>query len=77
MTVDPGTEWIAVVASLACGAPGQESNVRNVMDSLAELGMQPELNDLIALLERAGLARGSADADQAVIVHSAFSGGTK
>ena len=77
MTVDPGTEWIAVVASLACGAPGQESNVRNVMDSLAELGMQPELNDLIALLERAGLARGSADADQAVIVQSAFSGGTK
>lgn len=77
MTVDPGTEWIAVVASLACGAPGQESNVRDVMDSLAELGMQPELNDLVALLERAGLARGSADADQAVIVQSAFSGGTK
>lgn len=77
MTVDPGTEWIAVVASLACGAPGQESNVGRVMESLVELGMQPELNDLVALLERAGLARGSADADQAVIVQSAFSGGTK
>ncbi|MCC3279913.1 hypothetical protein LJ754_12210 [Arthrobacter sp. zg-Y40] len=77
MTVDPGTEWIAVVASLACGIPGQESNVRDVMASLADLGMQPELNDLVALLERAGLARGSADADQAVIVQSAFSGGTK
>ena len=77
MTVEPGTEWVAVVASLACGAPGQQSNVGAVMDSLAEMGMQPELSDLVALLERAGLARGSADADQAVIVESAFSGGTK
>ncbi|MCC3302158.1 hypothetical protein [Arthrobacter sp. zg-Y895] len=77
MTVEPGTEWVAVVASLACGAPGHQSNVGAVMDSLAELGMQPELSDLVALLERAGLARGSADADQAVIVQSAFSGGTK
>lgn len=77
MTVEPGTEWVAVVASVACGAPGQQSNVGAVMDSLAELGMQPELSDLVALLERAGLARGSADADQAVIVQSAFSGGTK
>ena len=75
MTVEPGTEWVAVVASLACGAPGQQSNVGAVMDSLRELGMQPELSDLVALLERAGLARGSADADQAVIVQSAFSGG--
>lgn len=77
LTVDPGTEWIAVVASLACGSPGSTSNVAEVMRSLMELGTQPELTDLVRLLERAGLARGSADADQAVIVQSAFSRGTK
>ena len=77
LTVDPGTEWIAVVASLACGSPGTTSNVSEVMTSLMELGTQPELTELVRLLERAGLARGSADADQAVIVESAFSRGTK
>lgn len=72
LTVDPGTEWIAVVASLTCDAPGGNTDVGAVMASLRMLGMKPELSDLISLLERAGLARGSADADQGVIVESAF-----
>ncbi|MFP3578737.1 hypothetical protein SB659_04015 [Arthrobacter sp. SIMBA_036] len=72
LVIDPGTEWIAVVASLACGAPGTQCNVGDVLRDLTILGMRPELGDLVSLLERAGMARGSADADHAVIVESAF-----
>lgn len=72
LTVDPGTEWIAVVASLACEVPGESTNVATVIRSLDEMGLRPELGDLVSLLERAGLARGSADADQGVVVESAF-----
>lgn len=43
-----------------------------VLLGLDELGIRPGLADLIRLLEKAGLARGSADADQGVIVQSAF-----
>jgi len=72
LSVEPGTEWIAVVASLACDTPGGETDVANVLSALAELGMKPELRDIISLLERAGMARGSADADSGVLVESAF-----
>lgn len=72
LTVEPGTEWITVVASLACGEPGNETNVGELMTDLREMGLNPELSDVVALLERAGLARGSADADQGVIIRSAF-----
>jgi hypothetical protein len=72
LTVDPGTEWIAVVASLACDRPGGTTDVGTVLLTLDGMGLRPELGDLIALLERAGIARGSADADQGVIVQSAF-----
>lgn len=72
MVVEPGTEWIAVVASLSCPEPGGSCDVGDIMTSLAKLGLRPEISDLIGLLERAGLARGSADADNAVVVQSAF-----
>lgn len=72
LTPEPGTEWIAVVASLACGGPGRVGSVADVLANLTSLGVRPEMSDLIALLERAGLARGSADADQGVLVQSAF-----
>lgn len=72
LVIDPGTEWIAVVASLTCGKPGSQCNVGEVLRDLTVLGMRPELGDLVSLLERAGMARGSADADHAVIVESAF-----
>lgn len=72
LAVQPGTEWMAVVASLACDGPGKTSDVATLMLSLEELGLRPEAGDLIQLLEKAGLARGSADADRGVIIESAF-----
>ena len=71
LTVEPGTEWMAVVASLACGPDGT-GDVRNVMANLHSLGLQPELRDVFMLLENAGLARSSADADYGIEVRSAF-----
>ena len=70
--INPGTEWVAVVASLSAGAPSSETHVGQVAWDLARLGLQPRLPDLIGLLEAAGLARGSADADHGVRVDSAF-----
>ena len=70
--VSPGTEWIAVVASLAADHPGGETHLGQIMASLARLGLQPELQELVEILEAAGLARGSADADHGVRVRSAF-----
>lgn len=70
--INPGTEWIAVVASLAAGLPGSETHVGQVVHDLGRLGLQPRLPDLIRLLEAAGLARGSADADHGVRVDTAF-----
>lgn len=72
LTVEPGTEWVAVVASLACKKPGGITDVSNVLAVLDQLGTRPELADLVALLEKAGMARGSADADGGVLVESAF-----
>ncbi|MFJ6538841.1 hypothetical protein ACIQH5_21640 [Paenarthrobacter sp. NPDC091711] len=72
LTVQPGTEWMAVVASLSCSGPGKTSDVATLMLNLQELGLRPEAGDLIQLLEKAGLARGSADADRGVIIESAF-----
>lgn len=70
--VQPGTEWIAVVASLACAQPGGATDVNHLMKDLHALGLRPELRDVLLLLEAAGLARGSADADYGVEVRSAF-----
>lgn len=68
----PGTEWMAVIASLSVESPGHKTEVATVMRDLRRLGLRPELGSLIKLLERSGLARGSADADQGVVVQSAF-----
>lgn len=70
--VAPGTEWIAVVTSLACEEPGGETHIGEVMRSLSRLGVRPELQEVVRLLEVAGLATGSADADHGVRVRSAF-----
>ena len=72
LVVEPGTEWVAVVASLACDVPSGTCNVGRVLTELTTLGVRPELGDLVQLLEKAGLARGSADADIAVVVESAY-----
>lgn len=70
--IQPGTEWIAVVASLACDAPGGETNVGKILSSLSSLGLRPELMEVVKTLEAAGLAQGSADADHGVRVRSAY-----
>lgn len=70
--VEPGTEWTALLAGLAAREPGESSTVAEVLYQLAQLGLHPPLAEVILLLEEAGLARGSADADQAVTVQSPF-----
>ena len=70
--VEPGTEWTAMIAGLAAGKPKVPCTVADVRANLAGLGLFPELAELIGLLEDAGLARGSADADQAVEVQSPY-----
>lgn len=70
--IQPGTEWIAVVASLACDEPGGETHVGKVLMSLDQLGLKPELMEIVKALESAGLAQGSADADHGVRVRSAY-----
>lgn len=72
LVVEPGIEWAALVASLACGSPGAIRDVAAVLRSLRALGVSPETRDLISLLEKAGLTRGSADADSGLEVHSAY-----
>lgn len=69
---DPGTEWMSVVASLSCAKPGSKTTLGTAMKALHEFGLTPPLSDVVMLLERAGLARGSADADQGVLIQSAF-----
>lgn len=69
---EPGTEWTALLAGLAARTPGGSTTVAHVLRQLAQLGLHPPLAEVIALLEEAGLARGSADADQAVSVQSPF-----
>ncbi|MDU0314403.1 hypothetical protein RKE38_11950 [Phycicoccus sp. M110.8] len=69
---DPGVEWIAAVASLSCSGPGTSTDVGQLVKDLRELGLRPELGDLVMRLEQAGVARGSADADQAVAIEAAF-----
>ncbi|WP_156466151.1 hypothetical protein [Janibacter sp. Soil728] len=70
--IQPGTEWIAVIASLACDEPSGETNLGQVLATLGQLGLRPELLELVKALEAAGLAQGSADADRGVRVRSAY-----
>lgn len=69
---DPGIEWITVMASLSAKGPGSFTHLGEVMRNLTMAGVRPDPRDLVVLLERAGLARGSADADHGVIVETAF-----
>lgn len=69
---DPGIEWVAAIASLSCPAPGATTDVGHLLKDLRQLGLRPELGDLVIRLEQAGVARGSADADQAVAIEAAF-----
>lgn len=68
----PATEWIAVVASLTASGPGQTTTLGDVIKDLHRMGLDPHTSAVLALLEAAGLARGAADADQSVEVHTAY-----
>ncbi len=70
--VNPGTEWVAVVASLSMDEPKSSSTLNEVSASLKKLGLQPSNQELTKYLELAGLARGAPDADGAVVVRGAF-----
>lgn len=74
LLIDPETEWVAVIASLTCGIPSNRSTLREVQNELSCLGLQPSVSELVLQLERAGLARSSPDADDAVYVEAAYGG---
>jgi hypothetical protein len=71
----PGIEWGAMFASLSSRSAGLETNLGEVAEALARSGTQPQTKELLSLLEKSGLARGSADADLAVAVESAYKSG--
>ena len=71
----PGIEWGAMFASLSAKRAGWETNLGEVSAALERSGTQPQIKELLGLLEQTGLARGSADADLAVAVESAFKPG--
>lgn len=70
--IEPATEWMAVMASLTMDEPGESTTLRDLSLSLNKLGLRPTIKELVVQLELAGLARGSADADGAVVVRSAY-----
>lgn len=72
LMVEPATEWIVVTASLALRRPDSAGVVSEYLKSLADLGLTPPVAELIDLLEEAGMAIGSPDADQAVEITSAY-----
>lgn len=71
---EPTTEVIAVIASLACGAPSTSATLGEVSRELESLGLRPSIAELRKHLERAGLSRAVADASLQIEVNSAFVG---
>ena len=74
--VEPSTEWVAVLASLARKSPKDATTLSNVLDDLRRLGLQPSVETLTNCLEATGLARSAPDADIGIMVASAFGGAT-
>lgn len=70
--VEPGPEWLVVMASLAANVPGGQCTLRDVLAELRDLGLRVDRATLVALLEGAGLTQDSPDADDAIIVSSGF-----
>lgn len=73
----PGIEWGALMASLTAERPGATTNLGHVVRSIRLSGTQVHSGELLELLERTGLARGSADADLAVSVETAYKEGKR
>lgn len=72
LVVEPGPEWLVVLASLTAGAPGRCTTLGQVKRNLAMLGLFPSRETLVKELEQAGLAGSSHDSDDALEVVSAF-----
>lgn len=70
--VEPGPEWMVVVASLATGGPGRQCTLQDVMADLRRMGISIERATLVDLLEGAGLTQDSPDADDAIVINSGF-----
>ncbi len=70
--VSPGTEWLACMVSLTAQKPGIGLNLGLTMNQLSRIGITVNTPQVTALLERAGLARGSDDADLGLFVQTAF-----
>lgn len=73
LVVEPGPEWIVVMAGVAAGAPGRPTTLGSVERQLRLLGLMPSRESLVHELERAGLAGSSHDADEALVVAPSFS----
>jgi hypothetical protein len=70
--VEPATEWLAVLASLSSDHPESVINLGDVMQNLRILGLRPAVREVVGLLENAGLARGSDDADLGLKIETAY-----
>jgi hypothetical protein len=69
---EPGPEWLVVVCSLLAGRPRGHCTLGELVDDLASLGIHSERSVLVRLLEEAGLSTDSPDADNALVIRSAF-----
>ena len=70
--IEPATEWIAAISSIAIDMPGGQGSLGTVLDDLQRLGLRPSVSELTRYLESAGLAQSAADADTAVSILSAY-----
>ena len=70
--VAPTTEWMAVLASLSSSQPHSTISLGELMNNLRTLGLRPAVKEVVALLENAGLARGSDDADLGLKIETAY-----
>ena len=70
--LDPSTEVLAVIASLARHSPHMDAQLGDVRRELSRLGLRPLAGDLAEKLETAGLCSKLADADDSVPVRCAF-----
>lgn len=70
--IDPSSEVMALIATLACEQPEGFTSLGSVRREFQALGLEPSQNELRFLLERAGLCRSEADASLQVTVSSAL-----
>lgn len=70
--IDPSSEVMALIATLACDRPDGFTSLGRVRQEFQTLGLNPSQNELRYLVERAGLCRSEADASLQVTVSSAL-----